>query len=143
MRIPWVKIATVILMGAVASLAWMLFIVTAAHAAGTVAHVSWVHPTEYVTTDPATGQTTTTPLPLSDIKQTIIKWFVGTNQVGSVTVQAPATTVDVPNLVCGNYNFVGVTVVNSGVASADSAPPAIYVSGITCSVPKAPAVTVQ
>lgn len=121
----------------------VLMIADHAHGAGPVAHVSWTHPTQYITTDPATGQQTTTTLPASDIKQTVIKWFVGSTQVGSVTVQAPATAVDVPNLICGNYNFVGVTVVNSGAASADSTPPAIYVTGLTCSVPKAPAISVQ
>jgi hypothetical protein len=130
------------------SLTWLLMLVVLLHfssakAAGAIAHVSWTHPTQYITTDPVTGQTTTTTLPLSDIKQTIIKWYVGTTLVGSTTVQAPATTVDVPNLVCGNYNFVGVTVVNSGASSVDSAPPAIYVTGLSCTTPKPPAVTVQ
>lgn len=114
-----------------------------AQAAGPIAHVSWVHPTEYTTRDQVTGITTSTPLPIADIKQTIVKWYAGGIIVGSVTVAAPATAVDVPGLICGDYNFVALTEVKSGSQSPDSTPPKVYATGIACSSPKAPIVTVN
>lgn len=116
----------------------------AVQAEGTTAHVSWVHPTQYSTIDPITGQAVAnSPLPLSDIKQTIVKWFVGTALAGSVTVNGTGTTVDVPNLICGNYNFVAQTVVISDAKSPDSTPPTTYATGVSCKNPKAPTVAVS
>lgn len=120
-----------------------LALMASAEAAGPVAHVSWTHPTEYTTRDQVTGITTSTPLPLTDIKQTIVKWYAGGIMVGSVTVAAPATAVDVPGLICGDYNFVALTEVQSGSKSPDSTPPKVYATGIACSSPKPPIVAVN
>lgn len=114
-----------------------------AQAAGPVAHVTIVHATQQTVTDPITGQKSTIPLPLSDIQKVVVKWSVGTTLAGSVDLIAPATTIDVPGLICGDYSFTAYTVLKTAVVSPDYVPPAIYATGVSCTAPKSPAVTVQ
>lgn len=111
----------------------LTLVTSTAHAAGPTAHVTFVLPTKYIDE---------TPLPLSAIKETLIEWRrVGAGElVGSVRVAAPATAVDVPGLVCGDFVFTGFVItktdLQSGVSNA-----ANYPTGIAC-VPKAPALSV-
>lgn len=126
------------------SLAALLFSAIAL-SAGTVAHVTVTYPTEATQLSQVTGQTVTVPLDISEIQKAVVKWYAGTTLVGQVDLIAPATKIDVPNLVCGNYNFTAYVMLKTTAAqSPDFAPPAVYATQITCStVPKAPAVTVQ
>jgi hypothetical protein len=116
-----------------------------ADAAGPTATVTLTPATEYETTDPVTGAKTTTPMPASDIKEHLIKWFVAgtTRLAGQATLTMPATSTQVNGLICGNYDFVAVTVVKDSAISPsrDSAPPAVYATEVSCKNPKAPAVS--
>lgn len=118
-----------------------------ARAAGPTATVSFTPATEYVTTDPVTGAQSTSPMPASDIKEHVIKWFVAgtTRLAGSKTLAMPATSTQVSGLICGNYDFVAVTVVKDTAItpSKDSAPPVVYATEVSCKNPKAPAVSVS
>ncbi len=114
-----------------------------AYAAGTTAQVTITYPTEGTRLSPITGQTETVPVALSEIQKAVIKWYVGTTLAGSVDLIAPATTVAVPSLVCGNYNFTAHVVLKAGTSGPDYAPPVAYATGVACTtVPKPPTVTV-
>jgi hypothetical protein len=94
-------------------------------AAGTSATLSWSHPTTY--TDGAA-------LAASDIKETFIQWRrPGSATVaGSVRVTAPATSVVVPGLVCGNFTFTAQTIMTLGATASDETSPVPYSTGISC-----------
>lgn len=99
------------------------------HAAGTSATLSWTMPNQYVDT---------TPLPLSDIGITTITWTRpgSASILGSVNVNAPATTVVVPGLACGNFSFTATVTTTSTAAqpnaTSDPTNPASYATGINC-----------
>lgn len=92
-------------------------------AAGTTANLSWVLPSTY---------TDGSPLAATDIKDIIVEWRrtpLG-NVVGTVRVPAPATSVNVPGLVCGNYVFVAyVTTIDAQSDASNNAP---YATGVKC-----------
>lgn len=114
----------------------------AVHAAGTTATVKWQLATSYVDNKPLT---------VTDIKETQILWRRpgATGLEGSVRVAAPATTRVISSLVCGQYEFYAVTVLNKLDAAGKnivSAATAVvpYDTGIVCVTPVAPsALTVQ
>jgi hypothetical protein len=92
-------------------------------AAGTTANLSWTLPTTY---------TDGSPLAVADLREIIVEWRrtpLG-NVIGSVRVPAPATSVNVPGLVCGNYIFVAyVTTVDAQSDASNNAP---YATGVKC-----------
>lgn len=120
-----------------------LFILTAlfagvALAVGTSATVSWKLAPTYIDG---------TPLAASDIKETLIQWSrPGASTVaGSVRVTAPGTSVVVPNLVCGQFNFSATTIMNAAAqnsASADQNPPP-YDTQVVCRANPPGALVVQ
>lgn len=124
-------------------LAALLLMPGIALADGPTATVTLTPATEYETTDPVTGAKTVTPMPASDIKEHLIKWFVSgtTRLAGQATLAMPATSTQVSGLICGNYDFVAVTVVKDTAItpSKDSSPPAVYATRVSCKNPKAPA----
>lgn len=126
----------------IAKLALLALLPSIVLAAGTTANVTVTYPTEGTRLDPITGQQVTVPIALSEIQKAVVKWYVGTTLAGSVDLIAPATTIAVPSLVCGNYNFTAHVVLKTGTAGPDYAPPAAYATGVACTtIPKAPIVT--
>jgi hypothetical protein len=126
MRLPdfWTRNAWRIIVFALIVLVAIISI-QIAHAAGTSATLTWTH---------ATSNTDGSTLALTEIKETLIVWRRPGNSTitGSVRVTAPATTIIVPGLVCGNFNFTGVTIVKTNdVQSAETAP-VLYATGVQC-----------
>ena len=95
-----------------------------AQAAGPSATLSWILATQN-TDGSALDQTT--------ITATRITWRRpgSTVVVGTIDVAAPALTVQVSGLTCGQFAFTAETVVTATV-SAESAPPAPYNTGVVC-----------
>jgi hypothetical protein len=118
-----------IVMAAVAVFLLLVIFAPAANAAGTVAQLSWTHPTMRIDD---------TPLALSEIRETLIEWrrTAGGPIVGTLRVAAPANTASAPGLVCGDFVFSAATIANNGDSSAPTAPVA-YTTEIRC-VPKSP-----
>jgi hypothetical protein len=103
-----------------------------AFAEGPVARVSWTNPTTYIDGS---------PLPVTDLKEIIVSWGrnpAGPFTLGTVTVTSPATTVDIPGMVCGNYHFVARAVVKTNEVSTDSTPPVVYATNVSCKTPNPP-----
>jgi hypothetical protein len=103
-----------------------VFLSLPAHAAGDSATLQWANATTF-----QDG----TPLAATDIKETLIQWRRPGNAtvVGSVRVAAPANSTVVQGLVCGNFEFTGVTILKvNSTASSESTPPAPYATGIQC-----------
>lgn len=136
---PVATVALALLAGA------FLFQPPPAEAAGPTATVTITPATEYETTDPVTGVKSTSPMPLSDIKEHRIRWYVaGTARLaGEKTLTMPALETQVSGLHCGDYDFVGITVVKDAAISPsrESSPPRIYATEVSCKNPKAPAVS--
>lgn len=85
-----------------------------------------------------------TPIPAANHRETLIRWFRAATPnviVGEVRVPSPATMTVVNGLVCGDYSFVGYTVLQNVAAGAEqsdaSTPPAVKATGIAC-VPNPP-----
>lgn len=93
-------------------------------AAGTSATLTWTLATSYIDG---------TPLPVSNIKETFIQWYRpgSTTPAGGVHVSAPNSTVVMPNLICGQYNFTAETILNSG-PNSDESSPVIYDTNVVC-----------
>ncbi len=94
------------------------------YAAGPIAHLSWTLPTQNVDSTPV--------VPL---KETLIRWNrTGDTAAlnGSVRVAIPATAVDVPGLICGDYDFYAVAVPVSGTVS-DPSNIVVYKTAVVCS----------
>ncbi len=108
----------------------VLALIAPANAAGTTANLSWVHPTTRIDES---------PLPVAQIRETLIEWrrTAAGPLIGSLRVPAPATTASVPGLVCGDFVFVAYTVAVDAAQSGGSTPPTNYATAIVC-VPKAP-----
>lgn len=113
-----------------------------ANAEGTTARVSWTFATEATRTDPVTGAKTTVPLALSEIASTTIQWFVGQTKVGEKVVTAPTAAVDIPGLVCGSYDFKAFHTHTQG-SPGELSSAVSYPTGVACTVPKGPTVTVR
>lgn len=99
-------------------------------AAGTTANLSWTLPSTW-----SDGST----LSVSDLKETLIEWrrTAAGPVVGSVRVTAPASSVSVPGLACGDFVFTASAVAKSTALypnsqSASSSPPAAYATGVEC-----------
>lgn len=118
--------------------ALLLFPVVDTDAAGTTATVSWTLPPTY---------TDNVSLPTADVKFATVTWSRSTgSSVGSITVAMPALTVQIPNLVCGNFNFV-VSLTTTDTATypnttSDNSNLVPYATGIACK-PNPPTATVQ
>jgi hypothetical protein len=120
----------------------LLLLPFCAQTEGTTGHVSFTFATEAVRTDPVTGVKTTVPLALSDIASTTIQWFVGTTKVGEKVVTAPAAAVDIPGLICGNYDFKAFHTHKQGSVGELSNTVA-YATEVACTVPKGPSLAVR
>lgn len=96
-----------------------------AMAVGTSATLSWALASAYIDN---------TPLPVSSIKETLIQWRRpgSATVVGSVRVAAPAKTVVVPNLVCGQFNFTAITVLTTAGLDSDETPAVAYDTQVVC-----------
>lgn len=96
-----------------------------AYAVGPSATIKWSHPTAY---------TDGSALALSEIKETYVAWRrPGSSAiVGSVHVAAPAISIVVAGLVCGNFNFVAVTVVKTNNVESAEGGPVLYATGVQC-----------
>lgn len=98
-----------------------------------VARVTWVPPTTYIDNVPLGA----------DLLEYVVEWRrpIGGTLVGSQRVPAPANGVDIPGLICGNYDFVvlAVTKPTAVYPNTTSQPSntATKVTGVAC-VPKAP-----
>lgn len=111
-------------------------LVTDARAAGTIARISWTPPTTYID-----GRA----LPAADLKEYVVLWSRSASGpfTSQVVVTAPATTVDVPGMVCGSFHFVVRATVVTNVTSDNSAA-VVYATNVSCNTPNPPtAVTVQ
>lgn len=95
-----------------------------AAAAGTSATLSW---------QIATVNTDGSALDASLVKETLIKWRrKGQTAVfDSRAVTAPATSITVAGLVCGDFDFSAVTVLKDTTAS-DETGKVTYATGVTC-----------
>lgn len=123
-------------------IAALLLVPAIALTAGTTATVTITYPAEGTRLNQITGQQETVPIAIADIQKAVIKWYAGSTQVGSIDLIAPATKIQVPGLVCGNYSFTANVVMKTGVAGPDYTPPVPYATGVECTtVPKAPGVS--
>lgn len=125
---------------------WPLFLTVAivggllyacqARAAGTSVTLNWVHPVQ---------NTDNSALALADIKETLITWRRPNQSaiVGTVRVTAPATTVTVPNLTCGAFEFTATTVVKANNMTSDETAKVPYQTGVVCKPNPPSAVTAQ
>lgn len=107
-----------------------------AQAAGTTATVTITWPTAYVD-DSA--------LPMSAIQKAVIVWRRpgSTAVAGTVDLTPPSTSIQVQNLICGDFVFQASAVLKTGNRSDESQPPAPYSTGVSCSNPKPPGVGVS
>jgi len=73
------------------------------------------------------------PLPVADIKETLIEWRKPgqTALVGSAHVAAPAVQTTVAGLTCGDFDFVAYTVLKAG-PNSDATAPVRYQTGVVC-----------
>jgi len=108
-----------------------------AYAAGTSATLSWVHPVAYTNNGG--------PLALTDIKETAVQWRRpgNTTMAGNVRVAAPATTVIVSGLVCGDFVFTAATVLKANNVTSEESASAAYTTGVVCTPNPPTAVTAQ
>lgn len=119
-----------------------LFIVLAtvagiAIAAGNSATLNWTLANTYIDG---------TPIPSGAVKETLIQWRRpgSTTVAGAVRVAAPAATVVVPNLVCGQFEFTATTIMTvTADNSAESVPPAPYDTQVRCRANPPGALVVQ
>lgn len=127
MRLSWREFCCISL---IAALAFWGF----AFAEGPIARVSWTNPTAYIDGS---------PLPVADLKEIVVSWgrsATGPFNLGSVTVTSPATSVDIPGMVCGDYHFVAKATVKTNETSANSNA-AVYATGVSCKTPNPPTAT--
>ena len=107
-------------------LGWIaaLIIALPVMAAGTTANLTWQHPTSRIDGS---------ALPLSQIKETLIEWRrVGSSVlVGSIRVNAPATSTAVSGLICGDYDFVAYTVATDA-SQSDPTNTVQYATSVVC-----------
>lgn len=108
----------------------ILSLVTLTFAAGTSANLVWVMPTAY---------NDGTAVPLADIAFTTITWtpkIAGGKISGSQQVKAPATSVSIPGLTCGDFNFTAsVTTTATALYPNGVSPtvgPVLYTTGLAC-----------
>lgn len=103
-------------------------------AEGPIARVSWTNPTQYIDGS---------ALPAADLKEIVVSWgrsSSGPFTIGSVTVPSPATAVDIPGMVCGDYYFVARATVKTNETSAQTAA-VVYATQVSCKTPNPPTAT--
>lgn len=85
----------------------------------------------------ATARIDNSPLPATAISETLIEWrrpgaAITTPPLGSMHVPAPATTITVQGLVCGDFDFVGYTIAKAAPVKSAATGAVLYPTGISC-----------